>query len=103
MKPAVVLLLAAVCFILGSVATSVAQSPGLSPPPGVAPENWVPISDNAGVALSDNARVSRPRSVRGIQSFATQRHAGILMVHQEGRWIAFDMLGDASPRFQPLN
>lgn len=102
MKPAVVLFAAAVCFILGSVATSLAQAPALSPPPGVAAENWVPISNNAGVVLSGDSRVSRLRSFGGVPFPAAERRTGVLMVNFNGRWISFETLGDSSPRFRPL-
>lgn len=103
MKPAVVLLVAAVCFILGSVATSVAQSPGLSPPPGVPAANWVPISNNAGIALRGAPNVTPPRSFGGVPFPSAERRTGVLMVNHNGRWITFETLGDTSPRFQPLH
>jgi len=103
MKPAVVLFAAAVCVSLGSVATSVAQSPVLSPPPGVAAENWVPTSNNAGVVLSGDSPASRPRSFGGVPFPFAERRAGVLMVNFNGRWISFETLGDNSPRVRLLS
>jgi hypothetical protein len=103
MKSAIVLLSAVLFCILGSVVSLHAQSPATLPPPGIMEMNWVPISATAGVALSGQSTIAPGNRLDGLLSPGAERHAGILMVLHQGRWIAFDTLGDTSPQFRPLH
>lgn len=89
------LLVAAACLI---VASSAAQSGG-DRPPGVDENSWVPISDTAGIVLTNVAGVPAafwdPNEKAALGS-------GILMVKRAGAWMRVD-LEFPQPRVQPLH
>ena len=96
------ILVAAACLI---VAASAAQS-GADLPPGADGNNWVPISDTAGILLTNLAgipsaiRLNVPKSE--VQTLIAGRGTGILMVKQGGIWMRVDL--ELPPaRVQPLN
>jgi hypothetical protein len=95
------LLVATACLI---VAASAAQS-GADRPPGADGNNWVPISDSAGILLTNPAGI--PGAIRlnvptsEVQTLIAGRGTGILMVKQGGIWMRVD-LELPPPRVQPL-
>jgi hypothetical protein len=100
-------LVAAACLI---VAASAAQS-GPDRPPGADENNWAPISDSAGILLTNVAGISDftglPEAMRlQLQGSAPRLSArdgtGILMVKRGGVWIRVDL--ELPPaRVQPLH
>jgi hypothetical protein len=67
-------------FLLIAVVASLAVQPKRTEvPPGVLPDAWIPISDNAGVAL--NLFAESPRGKGG-----TILRSGTLMVKSHGLW-----------------
>ncbi len=74
------ILLGIVVFLLIAVAGSLAVQPKRAEvPPGVLPEAWIPISNNAGVAL--NLFGESPRGKGGMIL-----SSGTLMVKSHGLW-----------------
>ena len=96
------ILVTAACLI---VAASAAQS-NADLPPGAAGHNWVPISDTAGILLTNVAPT--PDAVRlNFQDFTAQtiiprQGTGILMVRHGGIWMRVD-LELPKARMQQLN
>ena len=87
------------------VAAAAAQS-GADLPPGADGNNWVPISDSAGILLTNVA--SAPDAVRfqfpgfDVQTIVPRRGTGVLMVKYGGTWMRIDP--ELPPaRLQPLN
>ena len=96
-------LVAAACLI---IAASAAQS-ATDRPPGVDERSWVPISDTAGIVLTDMATTPssgafevRGRDGKPMLPGALQR-TGILMVKSGSTWVRVD-LQLPPPRVQPL-
>jgi hypothetical protein len=74
------IVLAVAAFFLIAVVVSLAVQPKqVDVPPGVLPEAWIPISDNAGVAL--NLLGESPRGKGG-----AILSSGTLMVKSHGLW-----------------
>ena len=93
------LLVATACLI---VAASAAQS-GADRPPGADGNNWVPISDTAGILLTNfnPSGVTRLREF-DVQTIVPMSGTGILMVKFGGIWMRVDP--ELPPaRVQPLN
>ncbi|HEY3516486.1 MAG TPA: hypothetical protein VGL98_05515 [Gammaproteobacteria bacterium] len=95
------MLVAAVVLI---VASSGAQT-SADLPPGADGNNWIPISDSAGILLTNEA--GTPDSIRlqlpgfNVQTVVPRRGTGILMVKYGGAWMRVDLkLPEA--RVQPL-
>jgi hypothetical protein len=93
---------AAACLI---VAASTAQS-GADLPPGADGSNWIPISDSAGILLTNITRA--PDSMRfqfpelDVQTVVPRRGTGILMVKYGGTWMRVDPEPPPA-RVQPLH
>jgi hypothetical protein len=66
-------------FLVAVLLSLTVQSKQAEVPPGVLPEAWIPISDNAGVAL--NLLGESPRGKGG-----TILNSGTLMVKTHGMW-----------------
>jgi hypothetical protein len=96
------ILVTAACLI---VASSAAQS-GADRPPGADATNWIPISDSAGILLTNVA--GTPDAIRlqlqgfGGETIVPRRGTGILMVKYGGGWMRVD-LEFPQPRMQPLH
>ncbi|HEX7237663.1 MAG TPA: hypothetical protein VF405_11920 [Gammaproteobacteria bacterium] len=81
------LLAATACLI---VAASTAQS-AADRPPGVDEARWLPISDTAGIALTEPVGVALPETDR-LELIPTPRpRTGVMMVKTQGRWIRVDL------------
>jgi hypothetical protein len=84
------------------VAASAAQS-GADLPPGADANNWIPISDSAGILLTN---VSAAGAIRlqgfEVKTLVPRQGTGILIVKYGGSWIRVD-LEPPQPRVQPLN
>ena len=94
------ILVATACLI---VASSKAQSGG-DRPPGADGNNWVPISDSAGILLTNVA--GTPDAIRlrqgfNVETIVPRQGTGILMVKHGGTWMRVD-LELPRPRVQPL-
>ena len=93
------MLVTAACLV---VAASVAQS-GADLPPGADGNNWVPISDTAGILLTN---VSPSGGIRlrgfGVETIVPMSGTGILMVKRGGVWMRVDP-EPPRPRVQPLH
>ena len=96
------MVVAAACLL---VAASAAQS-GADLPPGADGNNWVPLSDSAGILLTNVA--GAPDAVRfqfpgfDVQTIVPRRGTGVLMVKYGGTWMRIDP--ELPPaRLQPLN
>jgi len=83
------------------VAAATAQS-GADLPPGADGNNWVPISDSAGILLTNVSAAGAIR-LRGfdVETVIPRRATGILMVKHGGSWIRVDA-ELPEPRVQPL-
>ena len=93
------LLVTTACLV---VTASMAQSGG-DRPPGADGNNWVPISDSAGILLTD---VAAPGAIK-LQGFKVEaivpgQGTGILMVKYGGAWVRVD-LELPKARMQHLN
>jgi hypothetical protein len=93
------LLVATACLV---VTASMAQSGG-DRPPGADGNNWVPISDSAGILLT-NVSPSGVTRLRGfdVETLVPMSGTGILMVKHGGVWMRVDP-EPPRPRVQPLN
>ena len=93
------ILVTAACLV---VAASAAQS-GVDRPPGTDGGNWVPISDSAGILLTN---VAAPGAFRlhgfNVESIGPMQSTGILMVKRGRTWVRVD-LELPQPRVHPLN
>jgi len=104
MRSAIVLLAVVSVIVLGSAATTFAQrSSGADRPPGVTADQWVRISDVAGVVLTDDVMPTRFTLPPGVALPQQRIREGILMVNHNNNWIAFERLGALTPRVHPLN
>ena len=94
------ILVATACLI---VASSAAQS-GADRPPGADGNNWVPISESAGILLTNVAGTPDAIRLQGInaETIVARRGTGILMVKYGGSWIRVD-LELPPPRLLPLH
>jgi hypothetical protein len=94
------ILVTAACLI---VAASAAQS-GADLPPGADGNNWVPISDTAGILLTkfDPSGVTWHRQFDDVQTLVPMSGTGILMVKFGGIWMRVNP-ELPPPRVQPLN
>ena len=86
------ILVTATCLI---VAASAAQS-GADLPPGADGNNWVPISDTAGILLTNPAGIPGAMRFQPLQGFNVEtivagRGPGILMVKHGGAWLRVDL------------
>ncbi len=93
------ILVATACLI---VAASAAQS-GADLPPGADRNNWVPISDTAGILLTkfNPSGVTRQREF-DVETIVPMSGTGILMVKFRGIWMRVDP--ELAPaRVQPLH
>ena len=94
------ILVATACLI---VASSAAQS-GADRPPGADGNNWVPISDSAGILLTNLPEM--PDAIRrqglNVEPIAPREATGILMVKRRGAWIRVDVEFPRA-RMQPLH
>ena len=93
------ILVTAACLI---VAASAAQS-GVDRPPGADGNNWVPISDSAGILLTNVAALGAFR-LQGfnVEPIGPMQSTGIVMVKRGGTWVRVD-LELPQPRIHPLN
>jgi hypothetical protein len=86
------------------VAASAAQSEA-DRPPGADGNNWVPISDSAGILLTklSGAPDAIQLQVQGfnVETLVPRRATGILMVKYGGAWMRVDA-EPPPPRLQPL-
>ncbi len=62
-------------FLIATVAWILAQQSG-DRPPGVRPENWIPLTKNSGIALKENSRISK----------VMHKKEGILLVKVDSVW-----------------
>jgi hypothetical protein len=98
------ILVAAACLV---VAASAAQS-GSDRPPGADENNWVPISDSAGILLTNVRNMPDPLrlelQLRGLnaETLLPLSGTGILMVRRGRTWTRVD-LELPQPRVQQLN
>lgn len=95
------LLVTAACLI---VASSAAQSEA-DRPPGVDENSWVPISDTAGIVLTNIAGMPAAIRLRESEVEAVvplRTGTGILMVKVGGAWMRVE-LELPHPRVQPLH
>lgn len=97
------ILVTAACLI---VAASAAQS-GADLPPGADGNNWVPLSDTAGILLTNPAGIPGAIRLQPLQGFKVDtivagRGDGILMVKHGGTWMRVD-LEFPPARVQPLH
>jgi hypothetical protein len=90
------ILVTAACLI---VASSAAQD-GVDRPPGTDGNNWVPISDSAGILLT-NVPALRLQGVN-VETIVPMQSTGILMVKRGRTWVRVD-LELPQPRVHPLN
>jgi hypothetical protein len=92
------ILVTAACLI---VAASAAQSEDR--PPGADGNNWVPISDTAGILLTkfDPSGVTRQREFDDVETIVPMSGTGVLMVKFGGIWMRVD-LAPPRARVQPL-
>lgn len=81
------IVVAAACLI---VASSAAQSRA-DRPPGVAENAWVPISDTAGIVLTNIGGMPAAMWLRGAEVEALRAGTGILMVKRAGAWMRVDL------------
>jgi hypothetical protein len=94
------MLMTAACLI---VASSAAQS-AADRPPGVDENSWVPLSESAGIVLTNLTGMPATVRLRGAEVDAVtalRAGTGILMVRHGGGWIRVD-LELPQPRVQPL-
>ena len=95
-------------WILVAVVTCaiVASSRGQSPadrPAGVDADRWVPISDSAGIALTEAiASVAIPGTERRELIPALRPRTGVLMVKAQDRWMQVELELPAA-RLHPLH
>ena len=100
-------------FALGAWGVAQSQAPSL--PDGVSEENWIPISDSVGIAVTD-VRAGR-RVTRAVPpddpSDQTQRPTiiqaqpklygtGVVFAKFHGEWVMFEDLAITDPRFRHL-
>jgi hypothetical protein len=90
------ILVTAACLI---VAASAAQS-GANLPPGADGNNWVPISDSAGILLT-NVPALRLQGF-DVETIVPMQSTGTLMVKRGRTWVRVD-LELPQPRVHPLN
>jgi hypothetical protein len=89
--------------VLAVVVSTYGLAQTQSRPPGVSAQDWVAISDTAGVVLGDPVARNSYQSAGG-QSFAGMaRFAGTLMVLRNDAWVVVQMAPDSTPRLQPLH
>jgi hypothetical protein len=97
-----ILVTAASLIVAASAAQSVADLP-----PGADGNNWVPISDTAGILLTSPAGIPgairlQPQQGFNVETIAAGRGPGILMVKHGGAWMRVDL--ELPPaRVHPLN
>jgi hypothetical protein len=94
------ILVATACLI---VASSAAQS-GADRPLGADGNNWIPISDSAGILLTNVAGMSDAIRLQGldVETIVPRQATGILVVKHGGAWIRVD-LEFPQARMQPLH
>jgi hypothetical protein len=88
--------------LLSVMLSTNARSQDTDRPPGVSEANWIPISETAGVVITEDRAVGDSAYLNRQLGFPAQRRTGILVVRHNGTWIAFEALGDTSPRVLPL-
>lgn len=99
MKPILVGAVIAVAVVLVSVTSNLGRAQTQSRPIGVSEEDWVPISDTAGVILGDVVSYSsRSGSPTGLS-----RLSGTLVVLRNDSWIIVETAADLTPRLLPLH
>lgn len=111
-------ILVLICTIgIGGLGTwAVAQSQSPSVPPGVSEENWIPISDSIGIAVTDvRAGPSRQRALPPddptdpsqrptvVQADPKLYGKGVVFAKFQGEWVMFEELAVTDPRFRHLN
>jgi hypothetical protein len=84
------------------VASSAAQ-PG-NRPPGADGNNWIPISDSAGILLTNVAQMPDAIRLQGlnVETISPREATGVLMIKRGGAWIRVD-LEFPRARMQPLH
>jgi hypothetical protein len=94
------ILVATACLI---VASSGAQS-SADRPPGADGNNWVPISDSAGILLTNVAGMPDAIRLQGlnVETIVPRQATGILMVKYRGAWMRVDREFPPA-RMQPLH
>jgi hypothetical protein len=90
------ILLATACLI---VASSRGQAPA-DRPDGVDADRWVPISDSAGIVLTETMFV--PGTDRRELIPVPRPRTGVLMLKAQGRWMRVDLEPPAA-RLHPLH
>jgi hypothetical protein len=105
MKLPVSKLVLAGILIAGILVSSVKAQPGANRPPGVPIENWIAISDSAGIVIRDLPRtptryrfdpnqpgvpIPVPPDANAIP-LGVQSLPGVLVAKHEGLWIRIDM------------
>lgn len=72
-------------------------------PPGVAEENWIPISDDVGIVVTDLRTGRLAGSFDPSDTGDTSlRASGVVMARYRGRWVVFENISALPPRVQPL-
>lgn len=98
MRASVGFLVVGIIVIVGVLFSTRAQSQGGDRPPGVSAGSWAPISDTAGVVITERTSdgSSAPFQLGQVIS-QTWKGSGVLMVRHNGGWIAFQELQASRP------
>ena len=100
-------------FALGTWGVAQSQAPSL--PDGVSEENWIPISDSIGIAVTD-VRAGRtatravppddpsdPTQLPTIIQLPPKLYGkGVVFAKFQGEWVMFEELAVTDPRFRHL-
>ncbi len=97
--------------VLAVVTWGRAQPQDSSLPPGVAEENWIPISESVGIYVT-SLRAGPDKTFFELQELGLQPTigeipptlygAGVVMARFQGEWVVFEDLAITDPRFHDL-
>ena len=85
--------------LLGLAVASQSQPQTPTVPPGVPTDNWISISDIAGIVVTDLRVDTRARMRNPV---APLRARGVVMARYRGEWIAFENISALPPGVLPL-
>lgn len=72
-------------------------------PPGIAPDNWIPLSENVGIVVLSTDGSAQPifRNFAPSADPQPARATGRLMARHKGQWLVFDELVSTEARLHP--